>query len=125
MESNDEELKLKLPCDCNDSEEVVSEEEEVVSEDEVHTEDELETSSEHNVTIEIKEIEVIEEAEQEEQEQEQEEQEQEEEEVFEIEIDDVTYFATDEENGILYEMTPDGDIGKKVGIIKDGEPIFN
>jgi hypothetical protein len=28
MESNDEELKLKLPCDCNDSEEVVSEEEE-------------------------------------------------------------------------------------------------
>jgi len=48
-----------------------------------------------------------------------------EEEVFEIEIDDVTYFATGEENGILYEMTSDGDIGKKVGIIKDGEPIFN
>jgi hypothetical protein len=48
-----------------------------------------------------------------------------EEEVFEIEIDDITYFATDEENGILYEMTKDGDIGKKVGIIKDGEPIFN
>ena len=51
--------------------------------------------------------------------------EEEEEEVFEIEIDDVTYFATGEENGILYEMTSDGDIGKKVGIIKDGEPIFN
>jgi len=51
--------------------------------------------------------------------------EEEEEEVFEIEIDDVTYFATGEENGILYEMTADGDIGKKVGIIKDGEPIFN
>jgi hypothetical protein len=48
-----------------------------------------------------------------------------EEEVFEIEIDDITYFATDEENGILYEITKDGDIGKKVGIIKDGEPIFN
>ena len=51
--------------------------------------------------------------------------EEEEEEVFEIEIDDVTYFATGEENGILYEMTTDGDVGKKVGIIKDGEPIFN
>jgi hypothetical protein len=49
----------------------------------------------------------------------------EEEEVFEIEIDDITYFATHEENGILYEITKDGDVGKKVGIIKDGEPIFN
>jgi hypothetical protein len=51
--------------------------------------------------------------------------EEEEEEVFEIEIDDVTYFATHEENGILYEIDSDGDVGKKVGIIKDGEPIFN
>jgi hypothetical protein len=47
------------------------------------------------------------------------------EEVFEIEIDDVTYFATDEENGILYEVDKDGEVGKKVGIIKDGEPIFS
>jgi hypothetical protein len=53
------------------------------------------------------------------------EEEEEGEEVFEIEIDDVTYFATDEENGILYEVDKDGDIGKKVGIIKDGEPIFS
>jgi hypothetical protein len=56
---------------------------------------------------------------------EEEEEEEEEEEVFEIEIDDVTYFATHEENGILYEITSDGDVGKKVGFIKDGEPIFN
>ena len=54
-----------------------------------------------------------------------EEEEEEEEEVFEIEIDDVTYYATSEENGILYEVLADGDVGKKVGIIKDGEPIFN
>jgi len=46
------------------------------------------------------------------------------EEVFEIEIDDITYFATDEENGIIYEVTADGDVGRKVGILKDGEPIF-
>ena len=50
--------------------------------------------------------------------------EEEEEEVFEIEIDDVTYYATSEENGILYEVDADGEVGKKVGIIKDGEPIF-
>jgi hypothetical protein len=56
---------------------------------------------------------------------EKEKEEEEEEEVFEIEIDDVTYFATHEENGILYEITSDGDVGKKIGIIKDGEPIFN
>jgi hypothetical protein len=48
-----------------------------------------------------------------------------EEEVFEIEIDDVTYYATSEENGILYEMLADGEIGKQVGVINDGEPIFN
>ena len=89
-------------------EETVSVEEE---EEEVGTEDESEPSGDNNVTI------VIKEKEQDVQE--------EEEEVFEIEIDDITYFATDEENGILYEMTKDGDVGKKVGMIKDGEPIFN
>lgn len=51
--------------------------------------------------------------------------EEEEEEVFEIEIDDVTYYATSEENGILYEVDKDGEVGKQVGIIKDGEPIFS
>ena len=55
---------------------------------------------------------------------EEEEEEDAEEEVFEIEIDDVTYFATNEENGILYAVNADGDIGDKVGIIRDGEPIF-
>ena len=63
--------------------------------------------------------------EEEEQEQTVVEEEEDSEEVFEIEIDDVTYFATDEENGILYEVDKDGEVGKKVGIIKDGEPIFS
>jgi len=66
-----------------------------------------------------------EEEEEEEEEAEEEEVEAEEEEVFEIEIDDITYFATHEENGILYEITTDGEVGKKVGIIKDGDVIFN
>jgi hypothetical protein len=46
------------------------------------------------------------------------------EELFEIEIDDVSYFASDEENGILYEITSDGEPGEKIGIMKNGEPIF-
>jgi hypothetical protein len=54
-----------------------------------------------------------------------EEEEEEELELFEIEIDDVTYFATDEENGTLYAVLDNGEVGNKVGIIKDGEPIFN
>ena len=91
-------------------EEEVSEEEEEVSEEEVETEDEVtEIVNKKEEKVEVEE----------------EEEEEEEEEVFEIEIDDVTYFATHEENGILYEITSDGDVGKKVGIIKDGEPIFN
>jgi hypothetical protein len=49
--------------------------------------------------------------------------EEEEEEFYEIEIDDVTYYTNDEENGFLYTILDD-DIGDKVGYIKDGEPFF-
>lgn len=48
----------------------------------------------------------------------------EDEELFEIEIDDVSYCTNDEENGIIYALTADGDVGAKVGYLKDGEPIF-
>lgn len=54
-----------------------------------------------------------------------EEDEDEDEEVFEIEIDDTSYFTNNEENGILYEIDENGEPGKKVGIIKDGEAIFS
>lgn len=47
-----------------------------------------------------------------------------EEEVEEIEIDDVTYFTNDEENGFIYEATADEEVGDKVGYFKDGEPFF-
>jgi hypothetical protein len=52
------------------------------------------------------------------------EEEDEEEELFEIEIDDVTYCTNDEENGVIYELNKDGDVGNKVGYLKDGEPFF-
>uniref|UniRef100_A0A6C0IU31 Uncharacterized protein n=1 Tax=viral metagenome TaxID=1070528 RepID=A0A6C0IU31_9ZZZZ len=91
--------------------------EQLVSEEEVETEEEEQIEEEEQVNVEEKKVE--------ETKIKKEDEEEVEEEVFEIEIDDVTYYATDENNGILYEATEDGDVGKKVGIIKDGEPIFD
>ena len=48
----------------------------------------------------------------------------EEEEFIEIDIDDITYCTNNEENGFIYELTEDGDVGDKVGYLKDGEPFF-
>ena len=53
-----------------------------------------------------------------------EEAEEEEEEFIEIDIDDITYCTNNEENGFIYELTEDGDVGEKVGYLKDGEPFF-
>ena len=53
-----------------------------------------------------------------------EEAEEEEEEVFEIEIDDKTYYTNNEENGIIYEALPNDEVGDKIGYLKDGEPFF-
>ena len=84
---------------------------------------------------------IVEEQEEEDEEQEEEEQEEEEqavkeesavkeqeeedeEELFEIEIDGVSYCTGDEDKGIIYELTADGEVGKKVGYLKAGEPFF-
>ena len=108
------------------------EEEEAVEEEEQEEEVEEEEQEEVEEQLEKQEEEEEEVGTDEEQEEEQEVKKQnesleenEDEEVFEIEIDDITYFTTDEENGILYEATSDGEVGKKVGIIKNGEPIFS
>ena len=78
----------------DEEEEVVDEEEEVVDEEEVEEEEEEEEAEE------------------------------EEEEVFEIEIDDKTYYTNNEENGIIYEALPNDEVGEKIGYLKDGEPFF-
>jgi tetrahydromethanopterin S-methyltransferase subunit B len=102
--------------ESDEVDEVETEEvEEEQSEEEVGTEDEIETDTEETKKQVVQEVVVVDD----------EIDESSGDEVFEIEIDDVTYFATDEDNGVLYEMTSDGDVGKKVGIIKNGEPIFN
>ena len=112
-----------------EQEEVVVEEEEVVEEEQeefvVEEEEVVEEEQEEVVEDEEQEQEEVVEEEQQEEEQEVVEESDDNEEVFEIEIDDITYFATDENNGILYAMDEDGDVGKEVGVIKDGEPIFN
>ena len=51
----------------------------------------------------------------------------EEEEVFVVELegaDDPTYYTNDEDNGNIYKILDDEDIGEKVGEFQNGEPIF-
>ena len=46
-------------------------------------------------------------------------------ELFEIEIDDITYFAENEENGPIYKVDDNGDPGDQIGVLKDGEVFFS
>ena len=87
--------------EADDASEAVEEEEEVVEEVVVEEEaaDEVETEKSESEA-------------------------EEEEEFIEIDIDDVTYCTNNEENGFIYELTEDGDVGEKVGYLKDGEPFF-
>ena len=48
-----------------------------------------------------------------------------EEELIEIEIDDITYCTNNEENGIIYELDKEGNVGKKVGYLKEGDAYFD
>ena len=53
------------------------------------------------------------------------EEEAEEEEVFEIEINGVNYFTTNEKSGIIYASDENSDPGDEVGIFQNGTPIFH
>jgi len=46
-------------------------------------------------------------------------------EVDEIEINGKLYFTTDENDGILYDVDSDGDIGDEVGCLKNGKAFFS
>jgi hypothetical protein len=48
-----------------------------------------------------------------------------EEELIEIEIDDITYCTNNEENGIIYELDKEGNVGKRVGCLKEGDAYFD
>jgi GLPGLI family protein len=79
--------------------------EEVVKEDDIETETSEKIEEEEEVEEEVEE--------------------EEEEELFEIEIDDVTYCTNNDENGFIYQLSEDGDVGDKVGYLKDGEAYFD
>lgn len=49
----------------------------------------------------------------------------EEEGVFEIELNGLTFFTNDENNGEIYSVDEDGDPGPNVGTFKNGKPIFS
>lgn len=88
-------------------------------------EEEVDASEEEEVEVEVDDEVETEKSEEEVEEEEVEEKvEEEEEEYIEIDIDDVTYCTNNEENGFIYEVTEDGDLGDKVGYLKDGEPFF-
>jgi hypothetical protein len=97
-----------------EDEEVVEEDEEVVDEeDEEVVDEEEEVETEESDDDESKNEEEVQA------------QAEEEEELFEIEIDDVTYCTNDEENGFIYEIDKDGNVGDVIGHFKDSEPFFN
>jgi hypothetical protein len=99
------------------------EQEEVEQEEEVEVEEEEEEVSdvetENNEEVNEEDLSTVE-TENEEQDKEEEE----EEEFSEIEIDEVTYCTNNEDNGFIYVLTEDGDVGEKVGYLKEGEPFF-
>ena len=53
-----------------------------------------------------------------------EEEEEEEEEVFLVKIEGTNFYTSNEKNGLIYEVTPIGEVGKEVGYYEDGEPGF-
>ena len=108
-----------------DEEEETDVEQDDTEEDETDGKEEVEEVSKEEQEEEEQEVEVDEEDSDEvETEASVEEEEEEEEELFEIEIDDVTYCTNNEENGFIYELTEDAEVGAKVGYLKEGEPFF-
>jgi len=119
------EEKAKLEVIKEELEEDDTEVEIVEKEEEEQEVIELEEEEEEQVVKkEEEEDEQEEEEEEEEEEEQEEEEEEEEEELFEIEIENVTYCTNNEDNGIIYELEKDGNVGKQIGYLKDGEAIF-
>jgi hypothetical protein len=105
----------------SEEEDVESEEEEKVESEEEEKEEEKAESEEEKVESEEEKTELSED----EVETEEEKDEDEEEELFEIEIDGVTYCTENEDNGFIYVLDKDGNVGETTGYLKNGEPFFN
>jgi len=134
VKENEEEDDDEEEEEADEEEENDDEEEEEADEEEENDDEEADEKEEEEEADEEEESDEKEEADEKEEEEadeeeesdekEKEEEEEADEELFEIEIDDVTYCTNDEVNGFIYELTEDGDVGKKQGYFKEGEPIF-
>ena len=105
-------------------EEKVEEEEKEVEEVEVEEDQEEVEKVEEVEEVEEKEVENEEEVEEEEDQEEVENEEGDEEEVFLIKIKGVSYYTTDEKNGMIYSVIDNDDIGEEVGQFKNSIPTF-
>ena len=109
-----------------EEEELEEQEEEVVGEEEEQEEVVEEEVEEQEVEEEEQKVEAEEEDEEEKEEQEEEEEveEEEEEEVFAITISGKSYYTTNKENGKIYAIDADEEIGDEIGEFKKGKPTF-
>jgi hypothetical protein len=102
------------------------EEEEVIEEGSEEEEEEvIEEGSEEEEEEVIEEGSEEEEEEVVEEESDEEESDEEEEEVFEIEIDGVSYYTTNEQNGVIYAIDADEEVGDRVGKLVAGTAVFD
>ena len=111
-------------------EEEEEEEEEVDEEEEEEEEEDEEEEEEEEVEVEVDEEEVDEEeveekkSETELSKQDDNEDEEQDEEVYIVELDGTDYYTNDDENGDIYKIMEDEDIGNKVGEFQNGEAVI-
>ena len=114
-EEEEEEEEESVEAEEAEEESVEAEEAEEESVEAEEEEESVEAEEEEEDSVE---------AEEEEESVEAEEEEEEEEEVFEINIKGTTYYTSNEQNGVIYEVDKDEDVGPEVGKFKKGVPEF-
>ena len=114
----EEESESEDEVDVETNKQIEQEDDNEAEEEEVETEtsDTVEEESENEYEVEVETVKQIE--------KQPEEKDGEEETYFEIEIGNETYCTNNEENGFIFELDEDGDVGNKVGYLKEGNPFF-
>ena len=126
---DEDEVVAEEEDEVEENDDAVEETDDAVEEDEDEAvedvaEEEDEDVEEHDDSVETEKSDSEEETDEEVQKEKETTPEEEDEELFEIDIDDVTYCTNNEENGFIYQLSKDGDVGSKVGYFKEGEPFF-
>jgi len=116
-------VEIKVETDPVVKEAEVEEEDEVVvKEEEVEEEEEEEEVEEEEVVVKDEEVE---EEEEEEDDEVEEEEEEEEEEVIVITISGKSYYTSDKENGKIYAIDKDEEVGDEIGVFVNGKAKFH